>query len=157
MIKVKTVLSNCISDIINNKKFNSIFVYGSENLEFKEYSGLTDDFFNYCKKVERNFKVSNLSYQALNLLFLPEEIEEIKQILATISDLLNNNHILSNMKDYDEYLETSTMIAKCLNIKNPSTVFLAMVRLAKENIDKLNEFVFNNKDINNTKINRKYG
>lgn len=128
-------------------------LYGKlENLEFKEYSGLTDDFLNYCKEVEKDFKVPNLSYQALNLLFLPDEIEEIKQILATISDLLNNNHILSNMKDYDEYLETSTTISKCLNIKNPSTTFLAMIKLAKENVDKLKELSFDNKDINNVPL-----
>ena len=31
-MKVKTIVNNCISDIINNNKFNNIFVYGSENL-----------------------------------------------------------------------------------------------------------------------------
>ena len=125
-------------------------LYGQlEDLEFKEYSGLTDDFFNFCKEVEKDLKVPNLSYQALNLLFCPEELEEIKQVLVSISDLINSNHIISNMKDYDEYLETSTAISKCLNIKNPSTTFLAMIRLAKENIDKLNEIAFNNDDVNN--------
>lgn len=128
-------------------------LYGKlETLEFKEYSGLTDDFLNYCKEVEKDFKVPNLSYQALNLLFLPDEIEEIKQILVTISDLLNSNHILSNMKDYDEYLKSSTMVSKCLNIKNPSTTFLTMIKLAKENIDKLKELAFNNKDIDNVPL-----
>lgn len=128
-------------------------LYGKlENLEFKEYSGLTDDFLNYCKEVEKDFKVPNLTYQALNLLFLPDEIEETKQILVTISDLLNSNHILSNMKDYDEYLETFTMVSKCLNMKNPSTTFLAMIKLAKENIDKLKELAFNNKDIDNVPL-----
>lgn len=128
-------------------------LYGKlENLEFKEYSGLADDFLNYCKEVEKDFKVPNLTYQALNLLFLPDEIEEIKQILVTISDLLNNNYILTNMKDYDEYLETSTVISKCLNIKNSSTTFLAIVRLAKENIDMLKELAFNNKDIDNVPL-----
>ena len=128
-------------------------LYGQlEDLEFKEYSGLTDDFFNFCKEVEKDFKVPNLSYQALNLLFYPEELEEIKQVLVSISDLINSNHIISNMKDYDEYLETSTAISKCLNIKNPSTTFLAMIRLAKENIDKLNEIAFNNDDVNNIPI-----
>lgn len=124
-------------------------LYGKlESLEFKEYSGLNDEFINFCKKVEKDFKVPNLSYQALNLLFLPEEIEEIKEVLESISDLLNTNHILSRMKDYDNYLETTT-ISKCLNVKNPSTTFLAMIRLAKENIDKLKELAFNNEDVDN--------
>lgn len=34
-MKVKTIVNNCISDIINNNKFNNIFVYGSENLELE--------------------------------------------------------------------------------------------------------------------------
>lgn len=125
-------------------------LYGElESLEFKEYSGLTDEFINFCKEVEKDFKVPSLSYQALNLLFLPEEIEEIKEVLASISDLLNTKYISSSMKDYDNYLETTTTISKCLNIKNPSTTFLAMIRLAKENIDKLKELAFNNEDVNN--------
>lgn len=37
MIKVKTILNNCISDIISNNKFNKIFVYGSENLELEKF------------------------------------------------------------------------------------------------------------------------
>lgn len=124
-------------------------LYGElESLELKEYSGLTDEFVNFCKEVEKDFKVPNLSYQALNLLFLPEEIEEIKEVLASISDLLKTNTILSSMKDYDNYLETTTAISKCLNTKNPSTTFLAMIRLAKENIDKLKELAFNNEDVN---------
>ena len=34
-MKVKTIVNNCISDVINNNKFNNIFVYGSENLELE--------------------------------------------------------------------------------------------------------------------------
>lgn len=123
-------------------------LYGElESLEFKEYSGLTDEFVNYCKEIEKDFKVPTLSYQALNLLFLPEEIEEIKQVLENISDLLSSNHVLSNKKDYDDYLESTTTISKCLNIKNPSTTFLTMIKLAKENIDKLKELALDNEDI----------
>lgn len=128
-------------------------LYGElESLEFKEYSGLTDEFINFCKEVEKDFKVPNLSYQALNLLFLPEETKEIKEVLESISDLLNNIHILTSMKYYDEYLGTTTTISKCLNIKNPSTTFLAMIRLAKENISKLKELAFNNDDIDNVPL-----
>lgn len=125
-------------------------LYGElQSLEFKEYSGLTDEFINFCKEVENDFKVPNLSYQAFNLLFLPEEINEIKDTLLIISSLINNNYLLANMKDYDKYLETTTTISKCLNIKNPSTTFLAMIRLAKENIDKLKELAFKKDEANN--------
>lgn len=120
-----------------------------ESMEYKEYSGLCDEFINYCKEVEKNFKVPNLSYQALNLLFLPEEIEDIQYILDEISDLLKNKNIISSMKNYEEYLETSTMVSKCLNIKNPSTTFLAMIKLAKENLNNLKELSFNSNDVNN--------
>lgn len=128
-------------------------LYGElKSLEFKEYSGLTDEFINFCKDVEKDFKVPNLSYQVLNLLFLPEEIEEIRQVLTSISDLLKTNHILSNIKIYDEYLETTTMLSKCLNIKNPSTTFLALIKLAKENLDNLKKLAFNNNDVKSIPI-----
>ncbi len=35
-MKVKTIVNNCISDIIKNNNFDSIFVYGSENLELEK-------------------------------------------------------------------------------------------------------------------------
>ena len=36
MKKSKTIVNNCISDIINNNKFKRIFVYGAENLELEK-------------------------------------------------------------------------------------------------------------------------
>lgn len=35
-MKTKTIANNCISDIINSKEFDKIFVYGSENLELEK-------------------------------------------------------------------------------------------------------------------------
>lgn len=108
-----------------------------ESIELKKYSGLTDEFNDFCKSVQANFKIPNLTYQALNLLFLPEEIKEIKNVFEEISDLLQNDCLIANIKDYDNYIQTSTLVSKCLNIKNASTTFLEMVRLAKCNIDTL--------------------
>ena len=119
-----------------------------ETLEYKEYSGLADDFIKFCKDTEKNFKIPNLNYQAINLIFLPEEIAHIKEVLTSISTLLNNNYILANMKEYDEYLNTITNISKCLNIKNPATTFLALIELAKLNIDKLKKVCFKDKEVN---------
>ena len=57
---------------------------------------------------EKDFKVPNLSYQALNLLFLPEEIIEIKQILSNISELLKTSSTfettMSPLKKYAAWL-----------------------------------------------------
>lgn len=35
-MKIKTIANNCISDIINSREFDKIFVYGSENLELEK-------------------------------------------------------------------------------------------------------------------------
>lgn len=35
-MKIKTIANNCISDIINGREFDKIFVYGSENLELEK-------------------------------------------------------------------------------------------------------------------------
>lgn len=118
-----------------------------ESLEFKEYSGLTDDFVNFCKQTEKEFKIPNLQYQAINLLFLPEEISDIKNCLDSVGDMLNSYSIVAKLKDYGNYLETSTLISKCLNIKNPSTTFLAILELAKQNINNLKKLSFDNNDI----------
>ncbi len=123
-----------------------------ESLEFKEYSGLTDDFINFCKQTEKAFKIPNLQYQAINLLFLPNEIDDIKNCLEDLGELLNSFTILTNIKDYDNYLETSTLISKCLNIKNPSTTFLSLLELAKLNIDNLKQVTFDNENIDHVPI-----
>ena len=123
-----------------------------ESLEFKEYSGLTDDFINFCKQTEKDFKIPNLQYQAINLLFLPKEINDIKNCLEDLGELLNSFTILANIKDYDNYLETSSLISKCLNIKNPSTTFLSILELSKQNINNLKKIAFDNKNIDHTPI-----
>lgn len=35
-MKIKAIVNNCISDIINSKEFNKIYVYGAENLELEK-------------------------------------------------------------------------------------------------------------------------
>lgn len=145
MIKVKTILNNCISDIISNNKFNRIFVYGSENLELEKLiynltsSPIIGGDVDFCNVLFGKYFSNNKD------LDLNEEI--YKELELDIS-----SPFLSNMKDYDEYLETATMVSKCLNIKNLSTTFLAMIKLAKENIDNLKELAFKNKDIDNVPL-----
>ena len=51
------------------------------------------------------------------------------------------------MKDYDKYLETTTNISKCLNIKNPSTTFLALIKLANNHLDEFMQLAFENDEI----------
>ena len=119
-----------------------------ETIDFKEYSGLTDEFINFCKETENTFKTPLLTYQNLNLLFLPEELNEIKQVFDFLGNIINNdNVILASMKDYDKYLETTTNISKCLNIKNPSTTFLALIKLANNHLDEFKQLAFENDEI----------
>lgn len=121
-----------------------------DTIDFKEYSGLTDDFINFCKETERNFKIPLLNYQLLNLLFLPEEIDNIKDVITQIShELDDNRYIVANMKDYDKYLEVSTILSKCLNIKNPATTFLDLLDLAFNNMERVKFLAFNNNEIDN--------
>ena len=119
-----------------------------ETIDFKEYSGLTDDFINFCKETENTFKTPLLTYQNLNLLFLPEELNKIKQVFDFLGNIINNdNVILASMKDYGKYLETTTNISKCLNIKNPSTTFLALIKLANNHLDEFKHLAFENDEI----------
>ena len=106
----------------------------------------------WASGVKNTFKIPNLQYQAINLLFLPKEINDIKNCLEDLGELLNSFTILANIKDYDNYLETSSLISKCLNIKNPSTTFLSILELSKQNINNLKKIAFDNENIDYTPI-----
>ena len=49
-------------------------------------------------------------------------------------------------------METSSLISKCLNIKNPSTTFLSILELSKQNINNLKKIAFDNENIDYTPI-----
>ena len=122
-------------------------------LDLKQYSGITDDFINFCKETEKDFKFPLLNYQSMNLLFLPEEINTIEDVLKQIASAIDGNPtILSSMKEYDKYLSLTTTISKCLNIKNPSTTFLALIKLATNHIDELKELSFKDDNLENIPI-----
>lgn len=109
-----------------------------ESFDFKEYSGLTDEFIEFCKTNEESLNTPSLQYQIINLMFLPSEIKELKEFFRKSEELVSKNEFLvASMKDYDAYSNLVTDISKALCIKNPATVFLSIIELAQRHIDEL--------------------
>lgn len=159
MIKVKTILSNCISDIINNNKFNRIFVYGSENLELEKLiynltsspiiggdvdfcNALLGKYFSNNKDLDLNEKI----YKELEL-DIGSPLSDIEKlalaiIYKTYKPKKNNEHnkrIFNNVIKNKDYL--------CNAIKNQISCISLEINEFKK--CKIEEFLQNiaNKDI----------
>lgn len=116
-----------------------------ESFDYKEYSGLTDEFLAFCKENENLLNSPDLKYQILNLMFLPSEIDEIKKVMSDLGEYITKEKILiANYNDYDTYLQTTTDLSKCMCVKNSATVFLALIKLAQNHAEDLKEICFNN-------------
>lgn len=109
-----------------------------DSLDFKKYSGLADDFFAQFDKLDTAFHIPVLDYQIISLLFLPSEIDSLIGIFKQASAAIDSNkYIVANLDDYDNYNAISTDISKAICVKNPATVFLALMELAKKHIEEL--------------------
>lgn len=120
-------------DDILKQLFNKI-----ESFDYKEYSGLTDEFIEFCKTNEESLNIPSLQYQIINLMFLPSEIKELREFFSRSEELVSKNEFLiASMNDYDAYSNLATDISKALCVKNPATVFLSIIELAQRHLDEL--------------------
>ncbi|MCL2177104.1 MAG: ParB/RepB/Spo0J family partition protein [Firmicutes bacterium] len=118
---------------ILNQLLNSI-----QTKDLKEYSAISEESLADYNKFINELKVPNFNYQVFNLLFAPEEISEIKNFLEYVEKMLGKNEkLIASFKHYDTYIELTSDVSKSLGVKNSATVFMAILELAKRNIEQL--------------------
>jgi len=108
----------------------------------KEYSGLDDkvlgllDTFNAINMAEANIK-----YQTLSLVFLPDDLETAKSVLANALDRVKSSDAvwLMRMEEYDRWLDGQEAVASSHNVKNAATAVLLMLELFEQNLAQLSE------------------
>jgi len=103
-----------------------------EIIDLKMYAGLDSEIIKELEKMEFTSIVeARPDFKHIMLLFLPEEAEEIKKVLAE-ADLYfagEQNYILSR-KHYDEVFRLLVQVKDSYNIINNPTAFMKIVELA---------------------------
>lgn len=116
-----------------------------DDIAMKDYCGLNDETLQLLEKISSDSIGSvGLQYQMINLLFLPEEVREMKQILRELKRVIEANPtLIANFKDYDVFMEVLSDVSKGALVKNTSLSFMTMMRLAASHIDDVKEVWMN--------------
>ena len=110
-----------------------------DDVNMKRYSGLDDETLKILENIStQSMSYSGLQYQILNLMFLPTEIEEIKQVMKDVmKEVRQNEALMLSMSEYDKYLDTLNEVSKGARIKNTAVGFMAMLEIVKNHMEEL--------------------
>ena len=119
-------------------------LFDTLDTDFKLYSGLDD------KKLQQlldtnapALSLPTLEYQTMAIIFLPDELEEVKRIYekanAAIKSLRPKIAWLNRMSDYDQYLDLMEDTSTAYGVKNAATTLLLLLTLAERHLDELDE------------------
>ena len=117
-------------------------LYGAiDDIEMRKYAGLDDETLKLLDKITADsISTPSLEYQLLNIVFLPNEIKEIKKALKEFkTEIENTPTLVAHFKDYEDFMETMKDVSEGMLVKNTALTFMLMLRLAKDNIEKTKE------------------
>jgi len=97
----------------------------------KEYAGLNDELVKQLEKIQFNvIKEPPVKFEAITLLFLPEEVDKIDKWLEEYSGIYKNDNIyLNRLEDYNTFKNTVIRSKKLNNIKNNA---LALIKALED-------------------------
>lgn len=112
-----------------------------DDISMKDYCGLNDETLELLEKVKPDsISGVGIDYQMINLLFLPEEVKEMKKILKSIKkEIEANPTLVANFKDYDAFMNVQSDVSKGALVKNVALSFMTLIRLAANNIEQVKE------------------
>lgn len=113
-----------------------------DDFEYKEYCGLDDKTLELMEQVgKEGLSAFGFEYQILNLMFLPNEITEIKRIIKEAKkEVGQNKTLLARYEDYDRFLDSMDQISAAKNIRNTAIVFKAMLDIIDKHKDELRDY-----------------
>lgn len=99
-----------------------------EELDLKYYAGLDDKLLEQLEKVEiGSLSDVHLDYVSLSFLFLPDELQQLKNTLETALDDLSSDAILARFSEYDRFLDAQDKTKKAYNIHNGATALMIIL------------------------------
>jgi hypothetical protein len=116
-------------------------IYDSiDDVQMKVYSGLDDVSLQLMEEVSIGaLREANLTFQSIQLLFLPDELEAIEAAFASAQATLAGNHAtwLARFSEYDELMDSLEAIGMAHDIRNTATCLMVMVEVFTRNIGQL--------------------
>lgn len=110
--------------------------------EAKKYSGLDDKALDLLDKFSSiSISESNLKFQTLQMVFLPDELEEAKKVIEKVIEAGKSADAiwLARHEDYDAWLDTQENTLSSYGVKNVATAVDLILKLAERNVQQLQE------------------
>ena len=114
-------------------------LYESLTLEYKAYSGLTDDSFNILEKLDiDSLAIGTPQYEEILLLFLPADKTIFMKCLERLGKLIEKRTYLAALyEDYSRVFEAIIAVKQHKNIFNTAVAIRALADLAIERLEQL--------------------
>jgi len=114
---------------------------GIADIDMKTYAGLDDKTLELLENVQpESIGEANLEFQVMNIVFLPHELEKIKNRFKEIeSEIAADNVWLARNKQYDDFLDYMEATSESYDVKNVATTFQIMLEVLKKHWDELSD------------------
>lgn len=110
-----------------------------ENLDFKMYSGITDEMFKVDDLTLAAMSFETPKEQEVILHFLQGDEEVFCDALKKIEKKSKKLHLIADISDFDSLFNVVFKVKSDLNILNTTEAVRAVVRLAEERLNQLSE------------------
>ncbi len=112
-----------------------------EDVDWRSFSGLDDATLDLLEKVEPvPISEAALSFTAITLVFLPSEVQRLKEAFELARDQVGGNEAwLMSMGDYDKAMDALVTVGGAHDVKNQAIAFRLLVELAVDNFEQLVE------------------
>jgi hypothetical protein len=104
-----------------------------KDVQARMYAGLDSDTLKALEGIQfAAISEQRLRYKLTNFLFLPEELEDLDQLLKETAVAFAGDEVyLAHLNTYDAFFELIVRIKKKCQIKNSAAAFLKLMELAK--------------------------
>lgn len=119
-----------------------ILYEGIIDTEMKKYSGLDDKTLDLLDKFSSiSISESNLEFKTLQMIFLPNELENAKKVIdeALKGAKIADEAWLLKRSEYDDWLDAQELVTSSFGIKNVSTAVDIILKVFMKNITQLQE------------------
>lgn len=112
------------------------------DLSWKEYCGLDDKTLELLDKASSQaLSEANLQFLTLNMVFLPDELDEAENVIRCAKDMAKSadSTWLAKREQYDDWLEAQENAMASYNVKNVATAVDIILKIFTRNITQLQE------------------
>ncbi len=112
-----------------------------ESVDMKAYAGLDDEMLELLKKVNPvSISEANLEFQTVSVVFLPNELENARQVIEQANDLVMGDEAwYARFEEYDKWLDGLEVAGGAYGIKNTATGLKVIFDVFQKNVTDLAE------------------